>query len=302
MDDPFSNRTGQELLTLVRKIFEDKPIFRKESKPLVFLCGGAVSSRSKNIRTQFLAWAKTRLPGIVFVLAENAYGYTKLYEPPEAVNLSEFEQVIAQVADCVLLFPESAGSFAELGLFSGCEEICRKILVANPVKYVADESFVNRGPVDTINAWSYLTPSLPITFNKKRPNFAPVRLRLQRVVQNQRRKSFKFRQYRELDISSKFLVVLEMINIFQIVRLEDIENCIRWAFGSANRKELRPILSVLLGTKFVTSHDDYYVMGPSGFSLLEFEDVQIEDIRTKILSHYQKNYPRLWQRYLRITK
>ena len=95
------------------------------------------------MRSEFLRWSTKNFPEVVTLLAEDAYRHTKIYDQPETVNLSEFEQIIGTVADCVLLFPESEGSFAELGLFSNTAEIRRKILVANAIVYQSKDSFLN---------------------------------------------------------------------------------------------------------------------------------------------------------------
>jgi len=254
------------------------------------------------MRRKFLAWAKGRLHEVVFVLAEDAYAYTHFYDPPEAVNLSEFEEVIGEIADCIVLFPESAGSFAELGLFSGHEKIRSKTLVVNPVAYMSRESFVNLGPVATIDQNSFLKPSLPITFEKGRYNFSSIRARLQRVVKNNRRKSFSYKPYRSLTLFEKFLVILEMIHLMQFVSFDDLEKCLVWIFDGAVRKDMWPLLSVLLGMKFIYVKDGFYMLAPHGSSLLEFDDVQIEDLRVRVRGHYEKNCPELWRRYQKVQK
>jgi len=302
MDQPFTHPTGERLLSEVRQIFENKPIFHRRDKPFVFICGGSTTGRSKKIRGKFLAWAKSRVHEVVFVLAEDAYDYTHLYDPPEAVNLSDFEEVIGEIADCIVLFPESAGSFAELGLFSGHDKIRGKTLVVNPISYVSDESFVNLGPVATIDQKSFLKPSLPLTSKKGRYNFSPIRARLQRVIKNNRRKSFAYKPYRDLTLFDKFLVILEMINLLQFLSFDDLEKCLVWTFDGAVRKDMWPLLSVLLGMSFIHVKDGYYMLAPNGTSLLEFEGVQIEDLRARVLGHYEKNCPGLWRRYQKVQK
>jgi hypothetical protein len=302
MDQPFAHPTGEKLLSEVRRLFENKPIFHRRAKPFVFVCGGSTAKRSKKMRGRFLSWAKRRLSEVVFVLAEDAYNYTSLYDPPELVNLSEFEEVIGEIADCVVVFPESAGSFAELGLFSGHEKIRQKTLVINTVAGVSSESFINLGPVATIDRHSFLKPSLPIAPNRGAYNFASVRTRLERVIKTNRRKAFTYAPYSSLTLLDKFLVILEMIYLFQFVSLEDLEKCLVWIFDGAVRKDILPLLSVLLGMDYIQTKDNYYMFGPDQASLLEFEDVQIQDVRVRVLAHYERNYPNLWRHYQRVKK
>ena len=302
MDQPFSHPTGERLLSEVRSIFQNKPIFHRRDKPFVFVCGGSTKGRSRTLRRKFLEWAERSVRNVVFVLAEDAYDYTHLYDPPEVVNLSDFEGVIGEIADCVLVFPESAGSYAELGLFSSHQIISSKTLVVNPIAYASEESFVNLGPIATIDRSSFMRPSLPLASRKRTYNFSSIRTRLQRIVKTDRRKSFTYKPYRSLTKLEKFLVILELIHLFQFLTFEDLEKCLLWTFDSAVRKEIEPLLSVLLGMGFVQVKDRYYMLASGETSLLEIEDVRIEDLRVRVLGHYQKNCPALWRRYQKVRK
>ena len=70
------------------------------------------------MRSRFVDWAKVELPNVITLLAEKAFRDTYFHDPPETLNLSTFETQIAEIADCVVIFLESVGSFAEIGFFS----------------------------------------------------------------------------------------------------------------------------------------------------------------------------------------
>src|SRR5580692_7784893 len=135
MDEQFEHANAVALLGEVRNAFKHKPIFQNQKKPVLFLCGGPIDARKASMRSEFLRWASKSFPEVVTLLAEDAYRHTRIYDRPETVNLSEFEAIIGANCDCVLLFPESEGSFAELGFFSGVTKIRNKVLVANPVTF-----------------------------------------------------------------------------------------------------------------------------------------------------------------------
>src|ERR1700740_772091 len=101
MDDQFQHPSGISLLAEVRAAFRNKPIFQKKEKPVIFLCGGPANSRKRTMRRDFLRWANANFPEIVTLLAEDAYKHTTIYDPPETVNLSEFEKIIGTISDCV---------------------------------------------------------------------------------------------------------------------------------------------------------------------------------------------------------
>jgi len=46
---------------------------------------------------------------------------------PKFLNLSQFEYVLAAVADCVVIIPESVGSWAETGYFSAIAGIRKNV-------------------------------------------------------------------------------------------------------------------------------------------------------------------------------
>ena len=53
---------------------------------------------------------------------------------------------------------------------------------------------------------------------------------------------------------------------------------------------------------FVQVKDRYYMLASGETSLLEIEDVRIEDLRVRVLGHYEKNCPALWRRYQKVRK
>lgn len=301
MDQQFDHPGGTRLLSGVRSIFETKPVFQKRDRPVIFLCGGPVAPRTKaNMRRQFLRWSARELPKIVNLLAEDAFRHTKLYDPPETVNLADFEKMIGDIADCVLLFPESEGSFAELGFFSQVDKIRDKILVANAITYQAKDSFLNLGPIKTIDGFSYLSPAVHITKSRGRFDFTPLQDRLERLRTH--RKSFPYLPYSKLDHLGKFLITLEMINIFQIVTLESLADCVRSAFNTASPNELKRVLSILVGAGYVEVRDRFFCLPRSKESLLEFEDVRVDDLKARVLNYYQQRRPDIYRRIRRSSR
>ena len=62
-------------------------------------------------------------------------------------DILEFESDLAQIAELIILFCESEGSFAELGAFAQDDEISRKLLVIIRNKYADADSFITLGPI-----------------------------------------------------------------------------------------------------------------------------------------------------------
>jgi hypothetical protein len=299
MDDQFQHPSALKLLAEVGTAFREKPIFQNKERPVIFLCGGPHKSRKRTIRREFLRWSNENFPDVVTLLAEDAYGHTQIYDPPETVNLSEFEQIIGSIADCVLLFPESEGSFAELGLFSNMSAIRKKTLVANPVIFQSKDSFVNLGPINSIDKNSYLSPTIQLVRHRGKFDFEPLRERLDRLTHRTQRKSFSYAPFNKLDHLGRLLIILEIINIFQFVTIESLGHCIRVTFGTAEKKQLRRILSILSGAGYIRQRDSFFSLQKGKRSLLEFEDIRIDSLKARALSYYEKYRPDLYRRFKR---
>ncbi len=299
MDEQFEHPHAVALLSEVRNTFEHKPVFQNQRKPVIFLCGGPLNPPKANMRSEFLRWASKRFPEIVTLLAEDAYRHTKIYDQPETVNLSEFEAIIGTISDCVLLFPESEGSFAELGLFSNVTEIRNKVLVANPIKFQTKDSFLNLGPIKSIDKASFLSPTVQILKKGRRYDFEPLRERLERLTMRTRRRSFKYAPYKQLDHLGRFLITLELISIFRFVTFESLAHCVRVAFGSANHKQLKRTLSILAGAGYVQVNGPFFSLQRGKNSLLEFEDMRIEDIAARALDYYMHYRADLYRSFRR---
>jgi hypothetical protein len=289
----FEHSQGEKLLSEIGEVFKSNGIFQRKDHLVVFVCGAVVGTAMNTMRSQFLIWAKGGLPNVIVLLAENAYQDTLSQNPPEAHNLSEFEKLIGEISDCVLIFPESPGSFAEMGVFSQIPSIRRKTLVVNDYRYQATDSFASLGPISTIDRYSFLRPAIYINNPPGSTiDFSPVRDRLSRVRSS--RKRFHYRPYKELDYGEKFLAVLEMIRILRAVTFDGLRQSIKVAFESANKKELGRLLSILVAAGYVERRGEYFVPHDA-VSLLEFKGVRIEDFTARALYYYKEYHTETYE-------
>lgn len=114
---------------------------------VLFVCGGRVGNGARSIKSLRDAFVKvkgrTPLDRYHVVLAEDA----KPFAPEGYRDLLRFESDIAQISELVMLFSESAGSFAELGAFTMHDDLSRKLLVVIDDHYDQQESFIRLGPM-----------------------------------------------------------------------------------------------------------------------------------------------------------
>ena len=165
-------------------------------------------------RSKVLDYARTSLRDFRFFLAEDAARDIFSHGEPAFVNIAEFEALISDLADCVLVIPESPGSIAELGYFSALTTIREKLLVVNDLNFQGDESFLNLGPIELVNRHSRYRPIVQIDLRAKKPQFRPIVNRLRRY-KLEIRGHFEFKKYDELPVRHRLFVIFELIYIFE---------------------------------------------------------------------------------------
>lgn len=111
-------------------------------KTTVFLCGADITDsntgRSKMARI-FGLHSKYEL-----LYPEDIFD--DLLAGPGQHSLLHLENVLADCVDVIVLFPESPGSFAEIGAFSNNAKLASKLIVISNKKYKGNKSFINYGP------------------------------------------------------------------------------------------------------------------------------------------------------------
>ena len=114
---------------------------------VVFVFGGAGDI---NHRDKFLNFSKAnnKTP-FLFITIEELYKdlvkYSQLKKGVSAkkIDLANLEIDAIENAYSILIFPESPGSFAELGFFSAEEKTRDKMLVMNHLDFHTDDSYIN---------------------------------------------------------------------------------------------------------------------------------------------------------------
>jgi hypothetical protein len=250
MTFPYSgDPEGQSVVLLVRAAFQAPDIFASSNRHLVFVCGG--DAAQVNLRSQFLAFAREKLPHLRIILAEEAYRDLLGSSRPGFVNLTTFEHLVADLSDCVVVFPESFGSVAELGFFVGKEKIAKKLLTANPIRFQADESFVNLGPLSVVNSESDFRPNILLK-DVAPPDFGDIAKRLQRYASVRRRMSFSHKIYAAYSPLEKLFILFELVRHLRIVHVATLPHVVQGVFGQLpNKDEFRHLVSVLVAAKYV---------------------------------------------------
>jgi hypothetical protein len=234
---------------LVKDVFQTARLYVSSNRHLIFVCGGESSKR--NLRSKFLKYASKELPHLRLILAEDAYRDLMGGSRPAFVNLAVFEELIAELADCVVLFPESFGSVAELGFFVANEKIATKLLTVNPIKYQAHDSFVNLGPIALINVQSNFRPGL-LLGEEKPTDFSAIAERLKRYAGERRRVAFAYQQFDQYGLLEKFFAIFEIVRHVRIVHVATLPYVIEKIFAvQPVREELKNLISVLVAARYI---------------------------------------------------
>jgi hypothetical protein len=289
MSQLFSNAAGEQLLGSLRKIFQNKRIYYRKDRFIMFVCGGRFDEAAVSLRKGFIEWASRNLPQFVCLMAEDALKDSFAGEGRKFVNLSNFESILADVADCVVIFPESPGSFAEVGFFAN-SKISEKTLVVNPLLLQAVESFLNLGPIDTIGSVSFLKPTILIDAQGV-PDFTPIGQRLrERVKWPEHRERLPYQTFGQFNFKQKLLVVFEVLRLLRLADLATLRQVLQACFnGNPRYQELKHLLMILLAAKFIRrdAESEYFTTIP-GVHLIEIEHLEVEKISAQVLFFYQR--------------
>lgn len=131
-----------------KEIFEPALTF----KTSIFLCGKDINDKN-SIRykiAQILTdgfWYKGDYD---LIFPEDIFD--ELLYSSNSTDLLSLENLLADSVDSVVVIPESAGSFAELGAFANNEKLRNKMICVVDSKYKRDKSFINQGPIKLVKS------------------------------------------------------------------------------------------------------------------------------------------------------
>jgi hypothetical protein len=200
------------------------------------------------MRASFLAWVEGNEPKIVCVRAENAVTdlLRQVDERRASKDLAVIEETIATTVDSLLIFPESPGSFAELGLFSANEAISQKMLVAVAHKYQGD-SFIILGPIKKINARSSFTPLPIVVSDDADGSFNQIRTRL--LGEGQKAASYAKRyshaEWKNYSSREQLAIIDKIIDLVGALTEEDLFDLINKTFGKYEKSDIRLLVALL---------------------------------------------------------
>lgn len=121
----------------------------KPYEGFIFLCGGPTNiSEVKPISIRDAIHRELGKDRVLEPRIRVAEDYKDWSHEATYRDLVSFERHLAELSSVIVLVLESAGSIAELGLFSVIDEFKKKILLIVETSFYQSESFIKLGPID----------------------------------------------------------------------------------------------------------------------------------------------------------
>ena len=243
------------------------------------------------MRPRFLKFAEKELPNWHIFLAERALESLVSEDGAGPHDLDKIEKLIGQIADAIVLFPESPGSFAELGYFAKTPELAKKSLVISNHDFQGQDSFISLVPTHLIDAKSIYKPSIQLSYGKE-VDFTPIRQRLA-GRSRQSRKSFQGGK-RTLTDREYFFVVFELIRIFRAITVDGIRYVVRSIFAHARIQTINQVVAILVGAELVSRSgldEEFCYATPGEPTFMEFKGISEIDFTLKLLDFYRTCAP-----------
>lgn len=292
MSHLLSHPKGKYLLKRVAQAFRSSKTFVQRDSKIIFVCGGPVETDKGSMRNRFLSYAEKELPNHRMFLAESAEKNYVAHDEPEFHNVGEFEELIADVSDLVLIFPESPGSCAELGYFSKNGELRKKLLVVPDAKYQGGDSFISRGPVDLIDQHSRFKYAIQLSYDGT-ADFSQISGRIRDRIPNSRRRKVEFTEYSKLSARLRFFVIFEILRLFRALSFEEIVYAFKSVLGHAKSDELRQLLSILVAAGIAYRLDDgeqVFAVNANVKPFMEFDDFKVQVFQLEVMDFYTNNF------------
>jgi hypothetical protein len=270
------------------------PAFAKEafrvdrSKPFTFVCGG---NEPDALRHQFLRLVTTPPLQIVPVLAERTFAHQLLER-----NLQRFEEFLASAAQCVLIFVESPGSFAETGLFAALNTVVKKTLVINTREDARKNSFLNHGPIKLIRKESDFDDNLDLADKVVTQADATRIVDFILATCPKYEKALVFHpkaKFTDLELRLQLGCVHLAVTLMSAGSAELVTSVLQAHFRAADANVVERLLSLLTGIDLLARSDELYFNDRSrdlkDDALIRSVDFPFEDVRARALEWHDRN-------------
>lgn len=271
---------GQESKVLPSK---DKLSLKEKIKEKICNKKNTTSSRE-----DFLDHVKEENNQFQFLTIESLYKDLRKYVfnqkgvKTKLIQIAQLELMAIQNASAILIFPESPGSFTELGYFAAKDETRDKILILNNLEFYDDRSYVN-SVIDLIYDEKDTKPIL-LSKNSKKESFTKCLKQLVNEYDDYYKEVF-------INLDQKHYmfpigIIYELIKIFPYLVFSELKILIKHAFRnlSIDKEDLNlylpSMISLLVLSKLIKREkikdNDCFIVTDESFSLFKFSHLDEE--------------------------
>jgi hypothetical protein len=229
-----------------------------EKGNIIFVCGG---NKKKQMRMQFREYCRAHKPNYVIFLPEYAIKNIFSEVDDEQFDIADFERLIGELSHAIVIFPEAAGSYAEVGYFSAIGKLATKTVLSLNSAYQNSDSFISMGPAKKIGDQTIFNPIIQTDY--KAPDFATIASRIERIPFSKKQKQLTVDRFDQLGEYELFCIIHQIFNLLRIATYTDMRFVARALFKTQlKEKRLKQITSILVGSKLlleVGKFGHYYV-------------------------------------------
>lgn len=267
----------------------------------IFVCGGpsdVTSSHPISIRDALQREiAKDQYLESLTKIAEHYKDWSR-----EGVysDLLDFEKHIAELSSVIVLILESAGSLAELGLFTAIEAFREKLLVVVESGYYAEPSFIRLGPIEYLeksfknmaecHRWLDTHRALDQSAISEIQADLAASIR-DRIKGAQPAKEFSPQSWRDSS-----LLTCELISVFSALTFKEIQRYLSEFDAKLTDPEMHQLLYILQRLDFIYMEPKgtqrfYISKDQRTFVNFDFlsERFDLLRFRQEVLNHYEKS-------------
>lgn len=262
MDHPLTDSDSRKLRQRVVDVLKTAYSVKRDGN-IIFVCGG---NKDTDMRPRFKQFCEASFPDLQIFFPEFAmrnYFDSGVYEP---FNIADFEALIGDLSHAIVLFPEAAGSFAEVGYFSLISGLASKTILALDVQYQSKDSFISLGPADKFNKQSRFNDIMQLSYDS--PDFSQIIDRINRVPFPTHKRSLKTSSFSDLSNYALFCLIHKIYDLLVIATIDDIIFILRSMFQSQlSIHRVKQITSILIGSEMlqeIGSYGHYYTRREKG--------------------------------------
>ncbi|MCB2135941.1 MAG: retron St85 family effector protein, partial [Rhodobacteraceae bacterium] len=221
---------------------------------IVFVCGG---NDLAHMRRRFQKEFKKLLPDYEFFEPEFAMKNYFTLGDDNPFDISEFEELVGELAISIVLFPEAPGSFAETGYFSARPDLAKKIVLAIDASRQRSDSFISLGPAKKIHDTSVFQPNIQLNYNN--PDFEMISTRIkERAPLHSKKQSFSMKKFSETRTFELFSLIQQIVQMLAFATTEDIEFILMGLYGGhISHSKVKKVISILVGAGRLVEVGEY---------------------------------------------